>query len=86
MPAISRSRQKVYTAIALTKYSAASSRYDVPGHLTRKLTSTPLGSPAAAQTNKLARAWKRRLRTSRGILRTTEKGKTMQRQTLPDWE
>ena len=57
-----------------TKYSAASSRDEVPGHLTLKLTSTPLGSPAAAQAKRPATTKMRRLRPKLGIMRTTDTG------------
>lgn len=47
--------ESAHEASIRTKYSAASSRMDVPGHFTRKLTPMPLGSPAAAQAKKAAR-------------------------------
>lgn len=62
-----------------TKYSAASSRDEVPGHLTLKLTSTPFGSPAAAQAKIPDRTKTPRLMPKLGIVCTTDTGIVMQR-------
>lgn len=73
-----RQEESAHEATIRTKYSAASSRVDVPGHFTRKLTPMPLGSPAAAQAKKAARTRRGRLRTVLGILQVADRRNVMQ--------